>query len=395
MAQLRQALILTRKGRLRAAPSSLRAQNECTTPLASWHHKRSTAVRTLPPHKGIPLTKIRQRLQEKKSKVTVHEVARLAGVSESTVSRIMRNQGLVAEATRAKVMESVRTLGYVPNRIAGSLASLDSFLVGVVVPSLSNIVFPEVLQGVSAGLKTSNYQAVISISDYDMDREETLVRGLLAWKPAAILIAGFDHTMATRRMLDQSGVRVVEMMDIDSAPIDMAVGMSHRHAGYAVGQHLIARGYRRFGYVGHDWTADRRARLRYDGMCEALGQAGLSFVAHAIADGQSSVAAGRKQTAQLCATSSVDVAVYSNDDMAVGGIFHCLAASIRVPDKLAIFGFNGLDIGLELPQPLSTMRSNRFLIGQKAIEAILLAPERPETPSIIDTGFEIFPGATA
>jgi LacI family gluconate utilization system Gnt-I transcriptional repressor len=228
-----------------------------------------------------------------------------------------------------------------------------------------------------------------------MDREETLVRGLLAWQPAAILIAGFDHTMATRRMLDQSGVRVVEMMDIDSAPIDIAVGMSHRRAGYAVGQHLIARGYRRFGYVGHDWTADRRARLRYDGLCEALGQAGLSFVAHAIADGQSSVAAGRKQTAQLCATSSVDVAVYSNDDMAVGGIFHCLGAGIKVPDKLAIFGFNGLDIGLELPQPLSTMRSNRFLIGQKAIEAILLAPERPETPSIIDTGFEIFAGATA
>jgi LacI family gluconate utilization system Gnt-I transcriptional repressor len=349
----------------------------------------------LPPHKGIPLTKTRQRLQEKKSKVTVHEVARLAGVSESTVSRIMRNQGLVAEATRAKVMETVRSLGYVPNRIAGSLASLDSQLVGVVVPSLSNIVFPEVLQGVSAGLKSSNYQAVISISDYDMDREETLVRGLLAWQPAAILIAGFDHTMATRRMLDQSGVRVVEMMDIDSAPIDIAVGMSHRRAGYAVGQHLIARGYRRFGYVGHDWTADRRARLRYDGLCEALGQAGLSFVAHAIADGQSSVAAGRKQTAQLCATSSVDVAVYSNDDMAVGGIFHCLGAGIKVPDKLAIFGFNGLDIGLELPQPLSTMRSNRFLIGQKAIEAILLAPERPETPSIIDTGFEIFAGATA
>jgi LacI family transcriptional regulator, gluconate utilization system Gnt-I transcriptional repressor len=345
--------------------------------------------------KGIALMKNRQRLHERKSKITVYEVAAHADVSESTVSRIMRNQGLVAEATRAKVMESVRALGYVPNRIAGSLASLDSRLVGVVVPSLSNIVFPEVLQGINAGLKKYSYQAVISVSDYDIDREETLVRGILAWQPAAILITGFDHTMATRRMLDQSGVRVVEMMEIDSAPIDVAVGMSHRRAGYAAGRHLVARGYRRFAYVGHDWQSDRRARLRYDGLCQALAESGISIAAHAIAEGQSSVATGRQQTELLCRTSKVDVAVYSNDDMAVGGIFHCMAAGIRLPDQLAIFGFNGLDIGRELPQPLSTMRSNRFLIGQKSIEAIMLSPERPETKSSIDTGFEIFEGATA
>lgn len=329
------------------------------------------------------------------SKITIHDVAAHAGVSESTVSRIMRNEGLVADATRATVMESVRALGYVPNRIAGSLASLDSKLVGVVVPSLSNIVFPEVLQGINAGLKGGNFQSVISISDYDIDREETLIRGILAWQPAAILITGFDHTMATRRMLDQSGVRVVEMMDIDSAPIDVAVGMSHRRAGYAAGQHLISKGYRRFGYVGHDWRSDRRARLRYDGLCGALAEAGISIAAHAIADGPSSVATGRSHTEQLCRMAQVDVAVYSNDDMAVGGVFHCLGAGISLPDQLAIFGFNGLDIGRELPQPLSTVRSNRFLIGQKAIEAILLAPERPATKTVIDTGFEIFEGATA
>lgn len=341
------------------------------------------------------MAKTKLRLPDRKIKVTLRDVALRADVSESTVSRIMRDEGLVAETTREKVMESVRALGYVPNRIAGSLASLDSHLLGVVVPSLSNIVFPEVLQGINAGLRDSRYQAVISVSDYEMEREEALVRGILAWQPKAILITGFDHTLATRRMLDQSGVRVVEMMEIDSAPIDIAVGMSHRKAGYATGRHLIERGYRRFGYVGHDWTSDRRARLRYDGLSEALSEAGLSIVAHAIADESSSVGAGRKQTEQLRGMADVDVAVFSNDDMAVGGIFHCLAAGVAVPDQLAIFGFNGLEIGRELPQPLSTIRSNRFLIGQKAIEAILQASDRPATKTTIDTGFEIFSGATA
>jgi LacI family gluconate utilization system Gnt-I transcriptional repressor len=81
--------------------------------------------------------------------------------------------------------------------------------------------------------------------------------------------------------------------------------------------------------------------------------------------------------------------------MAVGGVFHCQSAGISLPDQLAIFGFNGLEIGRELPQPLSTIRSNRFLIGQKSVEAILATLERPATKTTIDTGFEIYPGQTA
>jgi len=119
----------------------------------------------------------RLRLPDRKSKVTVKEVAQRAGVGESTVSRIMRNKGPVAEETRKRVMEAVRATGYVPNRIAGSLASLDSHLVGVVIPSLSNIVFPEVLQGIHAALWESENQPVISVTEYDIEREEAVVRG--------------------------------------------------------------------------------------------------------------------------------------------------------------------------------------------------------------------------
>jgi LacI family transcriptional regulator, gluconate utilization system Gnt-I transcriptional repressor len=338
----------------------------------------------------------KQRLPTRKSKITVKDVALRADVSESTVSRIMRNKGPIADETRARVMEAVRAIGYVPNRIAGSLASLDSHLVGVIVPSLSNIVFPEVLQGVHAALRGTDYQPVISITDYDIDLEETIVRGLLSWKPAAILVAGFDHTPATHRMLSASDVRIVEMMDIDSTPIDTAVGMSHRSAGYATGRHLVERGYRQFAYAGHDWKADRRARLRYDGICDALRDAGLGIAAHAMADGPSSVGVGREMTARLCAQpTKIDAIIYSNDDMAVGGIFHCLSAGIRIPEDMAVFGFNGLDIGRELPQPLSTIRSNRFLIGRTSVEKAFESFDRPEGGCIVDTGFEIFAGATA
>jgi LacI family gluconate utilization system Gnt-I transcriptional repressor len=271
----------------------------------------------------------KRRMPDRRPAVTLAEVASLADVSEITVSRIIRNKGPIADSTRAKVMEAVRAVGYVPNRIAGSLATSGSNLMGVFIPSLSNIVFPEVLRGVHAALEESGYQPVVGVTDYNLKSEENLVRSLLAWKPAAMVIVGFDHTEATRRMLEQSGIRIAELMDIDSPPIDIAVGLSHRRAGYDSGKYLIGRGYRRFGYVGHDWSQDRRARLRYDDLVEALAESGLSIVAEAIVDAPSSTLAGRAMLADLLARHpDIDVAVFSNDDMAVGGVFHCISANM-------------------------------------------------------------------
>lgn len=327
---------------------------------------------------------------------TLAHVAKLAGVSENTVSRVIRNKGPIADETRSRVVKAIETLGYVPNRAAGSLASSGSLLIGVLLPSLSNIVFPEVLQGIHAALATTAYQPMVGVTNYDANKEQDILSSLLAWQPAAIVTTGFDHTDAARRMLDNSRVRVAELMDIDAEPIDVAVGLSHRQAGYATARHLIKRGYRRLGYVGHDWVADRRARLRYEGLCQALSEAGLTLRAEQRFDGPSSTMAGRDTLASLCSRApDIDAVVFSNDDMAVGGFFHCLAAGIAVRDRLALFGFNGLDIGQVLPMPLSTIRSNRFLIGKTAVEKLLESPTRPEERVVVDTGFDIIEGATA
>src|SRR5665213_1690509 len=203
----------------------------------------------------------KMRLAGRRQSVTLAEVARLAHVSEITVSRILRNQGPVAEKTRERVIAAARRVGYVPNRLAGGLASAGSKLIGVIVPSLTNIVFPEVLHGIHSALEGTGFQAVLGVSDYDTKMEEQLVASLLAWKPEAMVIAGFDHTDAARAMLESSGVRIAEVMEIDSRPIDVAVGLSHRRAGFDTGRYLIDKGYTRFAYVGHDWNSDRRARL--------------------------------------------------------------------------------------------------------------------------------------
>ena len=188
-----------------------------------------------------------KRLAGRQRGVTLTDVARLAQVSEITVSRILRNHGPIGADTRDRVMAAVRQTGYVPNRLAGGLASSGSKLVGVIVPSLTNIVFPEVLGGIRSALQGTGFQAVIAVSDYDPATEQELIASLLAWKPEAMVIAGLDHTDMARAMLVGSGVRIAEVMEIDSQPIDLAVGLSHRQAGFDTGQYLLGRGYRRFG----------------------------------------------------------------------------------------------------------------------------------------------------
>ncbi|MDP9840696.1 LacI family gluconate utilization system Gnt-I transcriptional repressor [Neorhizobium huautlense] len=328
--------------------------------------------------------------------VTLAHVARLAGVSENTVSRVIRDKGSIAPETRQRVNAAIEQLGYVPNRAAGSLASSSSLIIGVILPSLSNIVFPEVLRGINAGLSATPYRPMIGVTDYDLDIEHQLIASLLAWQPAAIITTGFDHTVGARRMLENSRVRVAELMDIDNAPIDLAVGLSHHEAGRAMAHHLVQRGYCNIAYVGHDWTADRRAHARYVGLCEGLAETGLSLVAECRTDQASSTLEGRKTLSNLLSGGvHIDAVAFSNDDMAVGGFMHCLAVNIAVPEELALIGFNGLEIGQVLPKPLTTVLSNRFAIGKTAVELLLAGVQRPDETVKIDTGFSIVEGATA
>lgn len=330
------------------------------------------------------------------SAFTLTDVAREAGVSEITVSRVIRAKGAIAEETRRRVEAAIRKVGYVPNRIAGSLASAGSDLIGIIIPSLGNIVFPDVLRGLHDAISGRGFRAVVSVTDYRLDAERDLVRALLSWRPAALIVTGCEHEPDSRHMLAHAGLTVVEVMDIDSDPIDIAVGMSHARAGRETAAFLLGRGYRRFGYVGHDLERDLRARRRREAFLATIRQAGASLAGEVIVPGPSSVPAGRTALAALRdAHGDIDAVYFSNDDMAIGGVFHCMAAGIAVPASLAIAGFNGLDMGQALPQPLTTVLTRRYEIGRCAGQAVLDRFDGLAVPAATDVGFELLPGATA
>ena len=132
--------------------------------------------------------------------LTLRDVSEASGVSEMTVSRVLRNRGDVSDATRERVLEAARSLGYVPNKIAGALASQRVNLVGVIIPSLSNMVFPEVLTGISDTLEDTGLQPVVGVTNYSPEREESVIYEMLSWRPSGMIIAGLEHTEAAQAM---------------------------------------------------------------------------------------------------------------------------------------------------------------------------------------------------
>ena len=163
----------------------------------------------------------------RKRPLTLRDVSEASGVSEMTVSRVLRGRGDVSKNTRERVLKAAKDLGYVPNKIAGALASQRVNLVAVIIPSMSNMVFPEVMMGINSVLENTDLQPVVGITDYRPEKEETVLYQMLSWRPAGIIIAGLEHSETARMMLKNSGIPVVEIMDVDGNPIDGMVGISH------------------------------------------------------------------------------------------------------------------------------------------------------------------------
>jgi LacI family transcriptional regulator, gluconate utilization system Gnt-I transcriptional repressor len=300
--------------------------------------------------------------------LTLRDVSDAAGVSEMTVSRVLRGRGDVSPATRERVMRAARTLGYVPNRIAGALASQRVNLVGVVIPSLSNMVFPEVLTGISRGLEGTGLQPVVGVTHYDPDREEAVIYEMLSWRPSGLIIAGLEHSDASRAMLARAGVPVVEIMDIDGRAIDNAVGISHARAGRQMAEAILAAGYRRIAFLGTMMPYDHRARKRMEGFEAALQGAVMDREFYS---GGSALLKGREMTAALLARNpDLDFLYYSNDMIGAGGLLHCLDAGIDVPGRVGLAGFNGVELLDGLSRRLATMDACRAEIGARAADMV-------------------------
>lgn len=320
--------------------------------------------------------------------ITLADVARLAGVSAITVSRALNTPAAVSPHTLERVRSAISRSGYVPNLVAGGLASNRSRLVAALVPTIAGPVFLETIQALTDALAEAGCQLMLGQSGYGGLREDALIDAIVGRRPDGIVLTGIMHSAEARRKLLACGIPVVETWDLTPTPIDMIVGFSHEKIGRAVADFIHAQGHRHPAIVTAD---DHRAGLRRAGFEQRLRELGLDCAAACVVPAPSSLGNGRAGWAELRAQDQrVDVVVCSSDVLAHGVMTEVQAAGLAVPADVAVMGFGDMPLASHTHPPLSTVRVDGAEIGRQAARFILDRVEnRDPGPKVRDLGFSI------
>jgi LacI family transcriptional regulator, gluconate utilization system Gnt-I transcriptional repressor len=333
---------------------------------------------------------------ERRTKPSLEDIARNLGVSKMTVSRVLRGASGFSEATRTKVMHEVARTGYVPNRLAAAFGpSGTSTLIGVCVPRLTSPLFGALLESLNQTFARLGYQTMIGSHHQMPDEEETWLRTLASWKPAAVVLAARVHNKGTMALLRDMGVPVAEIWDLTTKPIDLAVGFSHFDNGLEMARCITATGRRRIGYVGALGNRNTSGHLRYQGFQRGMSEIGMSMAVEEILQDQPGFYAGYYGTETLMSRSNrLDAIYYHDDEMAIGGYAYLTRIGIHVPDDIGIAGWGGMEAASILPRRLTTTAIPTTRLGKVAAEALVsrLRGDPVDDVTIIQT--RLVPGST-
>ncbi len=320
--------------------------------------------------------------------VTLHDVARLAGVAPITASRAVNTPEQVSDEVRRKVQDAITRTGYVPNRLAGGLASAKSRLVAAVVPTIGGLVFLQTLQALDEALAAQGYQLMVGQSGYADSREDALLDAIIGRRPDGIVLTGILHSAEGRRRLLASGIPVVETWDLTPTPIDMLVGFSQAEVGRRVAGFLHAKGRRQLAIVLGD---DERAARRLAAFRDRARELGLPEVRVEVVPAPTTLRSGRAALARLLgAAPAIDAVFCTSDLLALGVLTEAQCRGIDVPGRLAIVGFGDLAFAADLHPALTTVQINGEQIGRQAARFILDRLDgKTVDPRVVDIGFSI------
>ena len=325
-----------------------------------------------------------------KSAVRMSDVARLAGVSTMTVSRVLSRPDSVALSTRERVLDVIHAQGFVPNGVAGSLRAQRGHGVACVVPHIANSVFSDTLQGLNDALRPASMHVLLGTSGYSHEEEARVLEEFARLRPEAIVLWGTRRHHKSRAFLRRMGAPVIEIFDLVPDPFDQVIGFSNELAMRTMVEALLRQGRRRIAFVGNANDLDLSAAQRVDGwrialMAAGIDPAGLLFEAEPSATGGEEIF--RKI---IGAHVAIDAVCCVNDLLAIGILSECRRLKVSVPEQLAIAGFGDFPFSQAFAPALTSVRLPRYAIGKAAGQQILkrLAGEAA-TDRVIDLGFQI------
>ncbi|HEX5692737.1 MAG TPA: substrate-binding domain-containing protein [Roseiflexaceae bacterium] len=318
----------------------------------------------------------------KDKSITIHDIARAAGVSPSTVSRVLNSTTPVAEDKRAAVLAAIDELNYRPNAAAQGLASGRSMTIGVVTQSVGSPFYTAILRGIEQGLQTSGYQLLFASGNWRMHEERKAVEALTGRRVDALIVMGGRLPDEQLRQVAAQVPLVVIGQNVAGLEAH-CLRVDNVRGAYQATRHLLDLGHRRIAHITGDLShAD--AIERRDGYAQALADAGIAVDPQLIVEGTFVEQSGLLALEALISRAMPFTALFAaNDQMAYGARLALYRRGIRVPEDLSLIGFDDLFGSAYTTPPLTTVRQPMDEVGRAAARAALqLLAGQPLAPQI-------------
>lgn len=331
-----------------------------------------------------------RRIRSRKGAPGILDVALRASVSGATVSRYYNDPEVVKPATRERIEQAAKDLGYIRDRVAGTLHGKMSGTVGLIVPTIDNVIFSELIEAFSAQLYAHDRTMLIASHNYDLEREVGIVRSLLERRIDAIALVGRDHAIAATEMIKLRGIPVVSLWNAEGVSGIPSIGTDNRQAAFDVTQHLIDLNHRRVALLFPDTEFNDRARDRKVGVMQALDAADIKVPPAWDLPCPYDTADAKAVALQLLQTKKKNekptAFVCCNDIIAHGVIHAASRLGINVPESVSVVGIGDFKGSSAIEPPLTTVRLPARRIGQLAADALInqikLAPAENSNPII-------------
>ena len=314
---------------------------------------------------------IPRRKRSRKGAPGILDVAARAGVSGATVSRYFNSRHMVRPPTRQRIEKAARELGYIRDRMAGVLHGKMSGTVGLIVPTIDNAIFAELIEAFSSELHQHDRTMLIASHNYDLQREVDIVRSLLERRIDAVALVGQDHDVAAIEMLNLRQLPFVTLWNTKGVDGIPSIGTNNRKSAFEITQHLIDLHHRDIAILFPDGQCNDRARDRKAGTLDALNAAGIKILPHREWTCEYNMAAAKRLAIQILSNDPPSAMICGNDVIAHGVIYGAIKLGLRIPEQLSVAGIGDFRGSSSIEPPLTTIRLPARRIGRTAASVLI------------------------
>jgi LacI family transcriptional regulator len=312
---------------------------------------------------------------------TIRDVARTAGVSAATVSRVFNHPNIVSDAVNQKVREAISSLEYMPNGSARALASKTTKTAGAVMPTIDGAIFSKMIGSMQQALEEQGFVLLVAAHEYSLSRELSSVQALIQRGIDAIILVGKFHHPAVYELIERKGIPLVLTCIYEPSGVWPTVGWDNKAGAFKIATYLAEIGHRSFGIIGGILKDNDRATDRVNGFISALKAHDIIVSGDDVLECRYDLAESGRALCHFLERPNPPTAILcGNDVLATGAVLECLRQGVKVPENISITGYDNLELAAHLVPPLTTLRVPAARVGRLAVETLLRIFGKTPTP---------------